>query len=87
MTDYKQWYPQDWDDKDIASWKRDMGIRLCTAIEATRGYRKEYLFAKEIGISQGSLSDIINGRSTPSALTLLKIMENTDFNIEYILKG
>jgi transcriptional regulator with XRE-family HTH domain len=79
--------PQDWDEAERKEWQIDMGKRLREVIKGKYGYRKEYLFAKDIGISQGSLSEIISGISTPSALTLLKIMENTDINVNYILRG
>jgi transcriptional regulator with XRE-family HTH domain len=82
----KEWI-QDWTVVEIDQWKADVGQRLRKAITKRYGKRNEYQFAQDIGISQGSLSDIVNGRSSPSALTLLKIKENTTISINYILKG
>jgi len=65
--------PQYWTERQKAEWQKEMGQRLREAIEAEYGYRQEYVFAKAIGISQGSLSDIISGKSTPSAYTLVKM--------------
>lgn len=48
-------------------------------------HTQEYL-AKKLQISQGSLSDIINGKSLPSATTLTK-MAILDIDTSYILKG
>lgn len=42
-------------------------------------------FAKLIGISQGSLSDIENGKTKPSAETLASIVRNTDINAAWLL--
>ena len=44
-----------------------------------------YQFAKVIGISQGSLSDIENEKSLPSADTLAKIEKKTTLNIVGVL--
>jgi transcriptional regulator with XRE-family HTH domain len=47
----------------------------------------EKKFAKMIGISPGSLSGILNGESTPSAASLLKIQQNTVLQVADILGG
>jgi len=57
-----------------------------------RSYRKEKgLKVKElaqiIGISQGSLSDIENEKTKPSADTLSSIVRNTDINPYWLLTG
>lgn len=44
-------------------------------------------FAGIIGISQGSLSDIENGKTKPSAETLAKIVRNTDIDSMWLLTG
>ncbi|MBS4068910.1 MAG: helix-turn-helix transcriptional regulator [Sulfurimonas sp.] len=44
-------------------------------------------FAALIGISQGSLSDIENGKTKPSAETLVKIVRNTDIDPGWLLTG
>ena len=71
--------------KQIDQWKREVGERLREEIKHDFGYRKEYQFAEYIGISQGSLSDILNGKSSPSALTLKYIAEKTPINIVKLL--
>ena len=76
-----------WNRREYADWKIDVGARLFNAIEKEYGERKMFVFAKNVGISQGSLSEIINGISTPSALTLMKIMENSDIDIAHLLRG
>ena len=42
---------------------------------------KGYQATKAIGISQGSLFDIENGNSYPSAPTIIKLMKKTDIDI------
>ena len=46
---------------------------------------KSYQLAKLIHISQGSLSDIENNKSLPSADTLTKLFLKTDLNIIWLL--
>ncbi len=46
---------------------------------------KGYELAKNIGISQGSLSDIENNKSLPSAETLIKLYKVTEINIIWLL--
>jgi len=48
---------------------------------------KSYELARLIRISQGSLSDIENNKSLPSADTLAKIYLNTDINVIWLLTG
>jgi len=48
---------------------------------------KSYELAKLISISQGSLSDIENNKSLPSADTISKIYMNTNINIIWLLTG
>jgi len=43
--------------------------------------------AKILTISQGSLSDIENNKSLPSAQTIAAFMSETDINIFYMLTG
>jgi XRE family transcriptional regulator, fatty acid utilization regulator len=63
----------------------DMGIRI-------RNWRKNQgLKTKELAlklnISGGSLSEIENGKSFPSATTLASMHLNTNINVGYILTG
>ncbi len=44
-------------------------------------------FANTIGISQGSLSNIENSKTKPSADTIAAIVRNTDINPEWLLTG
>jgi transcriptional regulator with XRE-family HTH domain len=44
-------------------------------------------FAAKLGISQGSLCDIENGKTEPSAQTLTSISENTHMNLRWLLTG
>jgi transcriptional regulator with XRE-family HTH domain len=48
---------------------------------------KGYQLAKMIGISQGSLSDIENCKSLPSADTIAKLYQHTNLNIIWLLTG
>ena len=48
---------------------------------------KSYELAKVIKISQGSLSDIENNKSLPSADTIAKLYQHTDINIIWLLTG
>jgi len=57
-----------------------------------RQWRKDQLLkgfqlAKIIKISQGSLSDIENSKSDPSAATLVKLYANTDINMHWLFTG
>lgn len=44
-------------------------------------------FAKEIGISQGTLSDIEQGNCNPSVDTALSIHRRFDVDLDWLLKG
>jgi len=48
---------------------------------------KSYELAKLINISQGSLSDIENNKSLPSADTIAKLYKYTNVNIIWLLTG
>ncbi len=48
---------------------------------------KSYELARLIKISQGSLSDIENDKSLPSADTLTKLYQHTNINIIWLLTG
>jgi len=48
---------------------------------------KSYDLAKLISISQGSLSDIENNKSLPSADTRATILTNTNINLTWLLIG
>lgn len=48
---------------------------------------KSYELAKLIHISQGSLSDIENNKSLPSADTIAKLYQHTRLNIIWLLTG
>ncbi len=57
-----------------------------------KGYRtsnglKVKEFSEKIGISQGTLSDIENGKTKPSADTLSLIIRHTDINPNWLLTG
>lgn len=77
--------PEQWREGDYHQWKKEVGQRLRLAIKKRYGKRRECEFANEIGVSQGSLSEIINGISAPSALTLFKIQFHTTINISRLL--
>lgn len=48
---------------------------------------KAYQLAKLIKISQGSLSDIENNKSLPSADTIYKLWKLTEINVGWLLSG
>jgi len=48
---------------------------------------KSFELAEKIQISQGSLSDIENEKSLPSANTIASLMENTDIDIFWMMTG
>lgn len=48
---------------------------------------KAYQLARQIKLSQGSLSDIENGKSNPSAETIVHFMKYTDIDIFWMLTG
>lgn len=51
-----------------------------------KGYKIKEL-ANIIGFSQGGLSDIENEKADPSTQTLLKLVQNTDINLAWLLTG
>lgn len=53
----------------------------------TKRIRTITSFSETIGISQGSLSDIENEKTLPSADTLQKIIKITDINAHWLLTG
>lgn len=62
-----------------------MGARL-------RAWRKGVpltlmVLSKRIGVSQGSLSDLENDKSLPSATTLASLSMHTDLNVYWLLNG
>jgi transcriptional regulator with XRE-family HTH domain len=66
------------------------GILGCGA--RIRAWRKKvpmkgYELSKKLKFSQGSLSDIENGKSLPSALTIHNFMKYTDIDIFWMLTG
>lgn len=44
-------------------------------------------FSKKIGVSQGSLSDLENDKSLPSATTLTNLIIHTDVDLVWLLTG
>ena len=58
----------------IRSWRKSQGMKA-----------KE--LARRLKISGGSLSEIENGKTLPSALTLASIHQNTGLNVGYVLTG
>lgn len=48
---------------------------------------KSFELARLIGISQGSLSDIENDKSNPSAPTIVKLLKKTNINVYWMLTG
>ncbi|HIE41698.1 MAG TPA: XRE family transcriptional regulator [Nitrospinaceae bacterium] len=48
---------------------------------------KSFELARLIKISQGSLSDIENNKSNPSASTIVKFMKYTNLNVHWMLTG
>lgn len=67
-------------------WKKAVGKELRKQIIKHYGEQRECDFAKDIGISQGSVSEIVNGISSPSGLTLKLIDEFTDINPMKLLR-
>ncbi len=64
---------------------RNLGSRLLQWRKALP--LKSFELAKLIRISQGSLSDIENNKSLPSADTIAKLYQHTDLNIIWLLTG
>lgn len=68
-------------------WKREMGRRLRTVSVNYFGKKGQHKFANHLGISQGSLSDLINGVSAPSAETLKALTLRTPVDIRWLITG
>ena len=74
--------------KDIVKDCFAMGIgQRLKEYRKIKGIRTITSFSETIGISQGSLSDIENEKTFPSADTLQKIIQNTDINAHWLLTG
>jgi len=58
----------------IRKWRKAAGI-------------KSYQLAKTLKVSQGSLSDIENGKSNPSAPTIVAFIKYTDIDWYWMLTG
>ena len=56
----------------LRKWRKSNGLKV-------------YELAKNIGVSQPSLSDIENNKSLPSAETLIKLYKTTDISIIWLL--
>lgn len=63
------------------------GSRIRRWRKSKKPEMKSFHLAKLIKISQGSLSDIENGKSLPSAATIVGFIENTDINVRWMLTG
>lgn len=48
---------------------------------------RAYVFSKHLGISQGSYSDLKNGKSLPSCATIINIIERGECDIIWLLTG
>ena len=64
-----------------------MGTRIREWRKAQLPPLKGYELAKMISISQGSLSDIENLKSNPSAITLSKLSEHTTIDVMWVITG
>jgi transcriptional regulator with XRE-family HTH domain len=65
--------------------EKNLGSRL-------RSYRKEKKLtslemAAKLGISQGTLSDLENDNTTPSADTIASLVRNTDIDLKWLFTG
>ena len=58
----------------IRKWRKSRGM-------------KSMDLAKVVNLSQGSLSDIENGKSNPSAWTIVAFINHTDINVFWMLTG
>ena len=72
--------------------KKDSKNKVTLAGTRIRQWRKTiplkgYKLAEILKISQGSLSDIENNNSLPSADTIAKFLINTNINISWLLTG
>ena len=87
MKHYKEKHAVIWTTKQKEHWSRDVAEGLREMIKDQYGYRADYKFAADIGISQGSLSDLLNGHSLPAAYTLVKMADVLGTTVGEILKG
>lgn len=87
MKHFAEKSPTDWTGRQKDQWQKSVAYGLREAIADLYGKRSEYRFAKAIGISQGSLSDILNGHSMPSAYTLVKMSSVLGLDVGGILGG
>ena len=72
--------------------KQELAKRLAKVGDRIRQWRQEeglkiFQLAEKINVSQGSLSDIENNKSLPSAETLASISLNTSLDANYVLTG
>jgi len=67
-------------------WKTALGIELKKQIIKYYGEHRVFEFAQDIGVSQGSVSEIVNGISAPSSLTLKLIDQFTEINVMGLLR-
>lgn len=67
-------------------WKKALGKELRKQIVKHYGENSEFEFAHDIGISQSSVSEILNGITSPSGLTLKLIDQFTKINVMKLLR-
>lgn len=63
---------------------RDLQYKVANRIRffaALRRYHSEELFAHECGIDKGTMSRILNTKTTPSLASLIRIVENLEITI------
>lgn len=65
--------------------KNDVGNRLKLVREALNFSQKD--FAKELGVSAPSLSEVETGRNRPGIELLIKLSKNYNVNLYYVLLG
>lgn len=53
--------------------KKMIGQNIRNLSKELYGHRKDFLMAEALYISQGTLSDIMTGRSFPSCITIIKL--------------
>ena len=63
-------------------WKKDFADRLGAVVQGT-----QEIFAQEIGISQGALSDYLDAKSLPGTQVLRGLLEQKNVNINWLLTG
>jgi len=70
-----------------SEWQAEVGKRLRDEIKRSFGVRAERKFAQRVGLPQGCLSQILNGKFSPSAWTLFNIQTKAFINISWLLTG